>query len=69
VKNLINIEPSGFRKGEYVGYYAGGSGVVRITRPGNPDAGYWIAVDVRAKKYIGCAETLTKLSVLLEKAR
>ena len=58
MNNLLNIEPSGFRRGEYVGY---AGGVWRITRGGMG----WVA-DHRATLRRLSAPTLALLSVALE---
>lgn len=58
MRYLHNIEKSGFRKGEYVGYCDGAWRIVRVS-------GIWRAIHVNGKYWSVEAPTLAELSPLL----
>ncbi len=62
MRYLHNIEKSGFRKGEYVGY---SDGVWRIVKVSN----IWRAIHVNGKYWSVEAPTLAELSPLLRTAQ
>lgn len=62
MRSLLNIEKSGFRPGEYVGYF---DGVWRIVR----HSGIWRALHQGGKYWAVEARTLAELSELLATAQ
>lgn len=62
MKNLPNIEKSGFRPGEYVGYHDGAWRIVR-------HSGIWRALHQGGKYWAVEARTLAELSELLATAQ
>jgi len=62
MRNLDNIEKSGFRPGEYVGYF---DGVWRIVKVSN----IWRANHVNGKYWSVEARTLAELSPMLRTAQ
>ena len=62
MRSLDNIEKSGFRPGEYVGYFDGAWRIVRVS-------GIWRAIHVNGKYWSVEASTLAELSPLLRTAQ
>ena len=62
MRNLPNIEKSGFRPGEYVGYHDGAWCIVRVS-------GIWRAIHQGGKYWSIEARTLTEISILLPLAQ
>ena len=62
MRSLHNIEKSGFRKGEYVGYF---DGVWRIVKVSN----IWRANHVNGKYWSVESPTLAELSLLIKTAQ
>ena len=62
MRSLDNIEKSGFRPGEYVGYF---DGVWRIVKVSN----IWRAIHVNGKYWSVEAPTLAELSPMLRTAQ
>jgi hypothetical protein len=58
MKHLPNIEPSGFRRGEYVGYFDGPWRIVKVS-------GMWRAIHGQGKYWSVESRTLCELSTLL----
>ncbi len=62
MRNLPNIEKSGFRPGEYVGYHDGAWRIVKVS-------GIWRAIHQNGEYWTVESRTLTELSTLLSLAQ
>ena len=59
MSNFPNIEPSGFHRGEYVGYSDGSWRIVKVS-------GIWRALHTRGAYWTIEARTLREMSTLLQ---